>query len=80
MSNNEGDEECDDEYLDCVDLGDWRSFRKTLVDSGISTESTVAEEGYLKMNDDAQKKKEDSSTGTMGKEEEMIDYVIPLDY
>ena len=73
MSNSNGDEENDDEYLDCIDLGDWRSFRKALVDSGISTESAVAEEGYLKMNDDAQMKKEDGSTEFVGKDEEIVD-------
>jgi hypothetical protein len=35
----------DDEYIDDADLGDWRSFRKTLVDSGLSLET--AEEGLL---------------------------------
>ena len=38
----------DDEYIEDEDLGDWRNFRKSLVDSGISYET--AEAGYLDTN------------------------------
>lgn len=38
MSERDGDDDDDDdEYIDDADLGDWRSFRKTLVDSGLSS-------------------------------------------
>uniref|UniRef100_A0A7S4EPX1 Uncharacterized protein n=1 Tax=Pseudo-nitzschia australis TaxID=44445 RepID=A0A7S4EPX1_9STRA len=43
MSKN-GDDDSD-EYIEDADLGDWRSFRKTLVDQGISYDTT--EDGYL---------------------------------
>ncbi len=43
MSPKKDDE--DDDYIDDSDLGDWRSFRKTLVDTGLSADS--AEEGYI---------------------------------
>ena len=45
MSNDDDEDDDDDEYIEDSDLGDWRSFRKTLVDSGISYET--AQEGYL---------------------------------
>jgi putative AlgH/UPF0301 family transcriptional regulator len=56
-SDDEDDNDDDDEYIEDTDLGDWRSFRKTLVDSGISIET--AEEGYM---DSDTKKKEESKT------------------
>jgi len=39
------DKEDEDDYIDDANLGDWRKFRSTLVDSGISFESV--EEGYM---------------------------------
>lgn len=57
--NDDEDDDDDDEYIEDTDLGDWRSFRKTLVDSGISYEKT--EEGYL---DTDAEKKEESETST----------------
>lgn len=47
----EDEDDDDDDYIEDTDLGDWRSFRNTLVGSGISYEST--EEGYL--GDDTEK-------------------------
>lgn len=63
------DEDDDDEYIEDTDLGDWRSFRKTLVDSGISYEST--EEGYL---DTDAEKKEELETSTRSKIERDGDF------
>ena len=67
LSQNSGDDEDndddddDDEYIEDTDLGDWRSFRKTLVDSGISYET--AEEGYLDP-DEGGKEESKASAGT----------------
>lgn len=55
------DDDDDDEYIEDTDLGDWRSFRKTLVDSGISYET--AGEGYLDP-DEENKAKSKTSTKT----------------
>jgi len=41
--DNDNDND-DDDYIDDSELGDWRSFRKTLVDSGLTAESS---EGYI---------------------------------
>ncbi len=56
---DDGDDDEDDEYIEDTDLGDWRSFRNTLVDTGISYET--AEEGYL---DPDEVKKEESKVST----------------
>lgn len=50
-------DEDDDDYIEEADLGDWRSFRKTLVDSGISYET--AQEGLL--DGDGEKKEDQKS-------------------
>lgn len=43
--NSDSNSEDEDDYIDDADLGDWRSFRKTLVDSGLSSETS--DEGYI---------------------------------
>eukprot|EP00548_Thalassiothrix_antarctica_P010387 CAMPEP_0194152834 /NCGR_PEP_ID=MMETSP0152-20130528/54175_1 /TAXON_ID=1049557 /ORGANISM="Thalassiothrix antarctica, Strain L6-D1" /LENGTH=470 /DNA_ID=CAMNT_0038857689 /DNA_START=187 /DNA_END=1599 /DNA_ORIENTATION=+ len=58
-SDDDDEDDDDDEYIEDIDLGDWRNFRKTLVDSGISYETT--EEGYL---DTDAKKTEETKTST----------------
>ncbi len=57
--NNNDDDDDDDEYIEDSDLGDWRSFRKTLVDSGISYETT--EEGYLDPDEETTKEAKTST-------------------
>ena len=60
------DKEDEDEYIDDADLGDWRSFRRTLVDDGISFESV--EEGYL----DTDLEKKDSSSSSSSSSDSTI--------
>lgn len=74
MSLNDDDDEeddDDDEYIETTDLGDWRSFRKTLVDSGISYESTEA--GYL---DTDTKKDTETKTSTSSDTETGEDFDV----
>lgn len=59
MSNDDDEDDDDDEYIEDSDLGDWRSFRKTLVDSGISYET--AEEGYLDPDEETTKEAKTST-------------------
>jgi len=68
MGDND-DYDDDDEYIDDSDLGDWRSFRKTLVDSGISYET--AEEGYLDA--DAEKNKATKPSVETGENFDAVD-------
>ena len=45
---SEDDDDEDDDYIDDADLGDWRSFRKTLVDSNFSDEqSDQTTDGFI---------------------------------
>eukprot|EP00979_Chaetoceros_neogracilis_P005869 scaffold1133_cov294-Chaetoceros_neogracile.AAC.14 len=47
-SDDNEDEDDDDDYIDDADLGDWRSFRKTLVDSNFSDkESDKITDGFM---------------------------------
>ena len=68
-SGDDDDDDDDDEYIEETDLGDWRSFRKTLVDSGISYET--AEEGYL--DTDAEKNGTTDSSVETGGDFDVID-------
>jgi len=52
----------DDDYIDEKDLGDWRNFRSTLVDRGISFDSVRVEEGYIDSDDDYTNNKTGSGT------------------
>jgi len=46
--NLSGDDRTDDDYIDEDDLGDWRSFRKNLLETGLSSpSSTNNSEGYI---------------------------------
>ncbi|MGK3756729.1 MAG: hypothetical protein ACI8RD_009043 [Bacillariaceae sp.] len=72
------DKEDEDEYIDDADLGDWRSFRRTLVDSGISFESV--EEGYLdtdldKKDSSSSSSSSDSTMSTTRNKEDVFDVV-----
>lgn len=58
--NIDDEDEDDDDYIDDDSLGDWRSFRNTLVESGISSPSIIEEEGYV--SDESKKADEESIT------------------